>query len=388
MRLFAGQDYGLNRTYLDSEGGEMMERAKIDARQLLVLIVLFEHGSAIVIPLGIGAKQDVWLAILLGLTFGLLLFFIYYRLYRYYPNAPLTTYVQDITGPSIGKVLAFVYIVYFLYIASRVLRDFGEMLLTFAYPETPLFILNAIMILTVMYGVYKGIEVIARTGVLFLTLLYLLAVSGLILVISAGLVDIHRLQPVLEGGWRRVWKVVFAETLYVPFGEMIVFTMLFPYMNNPKKTKQAAIIGMVLSGLNLAIIMTINVAVLGADVVARSAFPLLDTIRRIRVANFLERLDILFMIALIIGGFFKISVFFYAAVIGITNVFRVQNHQRLVYPLGLMVLLLSIAIASNYPEHITEGLKVVTIYMHVPLQIIIPLCLLIIATIRHRYFKQ
>jgi spore germination protein KB len=366
----------------------MMERAKIDARQLLVLIVLFEHGSAIVIPLGIGAKQDVWLAILLGLTFGLLLFFIYYRLYRYYPNAPLTTYVQDITGPSIGKVLAFVYIVYFLYIASRVLRDFGELLLTFAYPETPLFILNAIMMLTVMYGVYKGIEVVARTGELFLTLLYLLAVSGLILVISAGLVDIHRLQPVLEEGWRRVWKVVFAETLYVPFGEMIVFTMLFPYMNNPKKTKQAAIIGMVLSGLNLAIIMTINVAVLGADVVARSAFPLLDTIRRIRVANFLERLDILFMIALIIGGFFKISVFFYAAVIGIANVFRVQNHQRLVYPLGLMVLLLSIAIASNYPEHITEGLKVVTIYMHVPLQIIIPLCLLIIAAIRHRYFKQ
>lgn len=366
----------------------MMERAKIDARQLFVLIILFEHGSATVIPLGVGAKQDVWLAILLGLTFGLLLLFVYYRLYRYYPDTPLTAYVQDITGPWIGKVLALIYIVYFLYIASRVLRDFGDLLLTFAYPETPLFILNAIMILTVMYGVYKGIEVIARTGELFLTLLYLLAVSGLILVISAGLVDLHRLQPMLEDGWQRVFKVVFSETLYVPFGEMIVFTMLFPYMNNPEKMKQAAIAGMVLSGLNLAIIMTINVAVLGADVVARSAFPLLDTIRRIRVANFLERLDIFFMIALIIGGFFKVSVFFYAAVIGTANVFRVQNHQRLVYPLGLLVLLLSIAIASNFPEHIKEGLEIVIIYMHVPLQIIIPLCLLVIAAIRHRYFKH
>jgi spore germination protein KB len=373
---------------LDSEGGEMMERAKIDARQLFVLIILFEHGSATVIPLGVGAKQDVWLAILLGLTFGLLLLFVYYRLYRYYPDTPLTAYVQDITGPWVGKVLALIYIVYFLYIASRVLRDFGELLLTFAYPETPLFILNAIMMLTVMYGVYKGIEVVARTGELFLTLLYLLAVSGFILVISAGLVDIHRLQPMLEDGWQRVFKVVFSETLYVPFGEMIVFTMLFPYMNNPEKMKQAAIAGMVLSGLNLAIIMTINVAVLGADVVARSAFPLLDTIRRIRIANFLERLDVFFMLALIIGGFFKVSVFFYAAVTGTANLFRIQNHQRLVYPLGLLVLLLSIAIASNFPEHIKEGLEIVTIYMHVPLQIIIPLCLLVIAAIRQRYFKQ
>lgn len=243
------------------------------------------------------------------------------------------------------------------------------------------------MILTVMYGVYKGIEVIARTGELFLTLLCLLAVSGFILVISAGLVDLHRLQPMLEDGWQRVFKVVFSETLYVPFGEMIVFTMLFPYMNNPEKMKQAAIAGMVLSGLNLAIIMTINVAVLGTDVVARSAFPLLDQIQRIRIANFLERLDVIFMLALIIGGFFKVSVFFYAAVIGTANVFRVQNYQRLVYPLGLMVLLLSIAIASNYPEHITEGLKIVPLYIHIPLQIIVPLCLLLIAVVRHRYFN-
>lgn len=165
-----------------------MEPVKINARQLFVLIVLFEHGSAIVIPLGVGAKQDVWLAILLGLIFGLLLFFVYYHLYRYYPDAPLTAYAQYIAGPWIGNVLAFIYIVYFLYIASRVLRDFGELLLTFAYPETPLFILNAIMMLAVMYGVYKGIEVVARTGELFLTFLYLLAVSGFILIISTGLV--------------------------------------------------------------------------------------------------------------------------------------------------------------------------------------------------------
>ncbi|KYD18183.1 hypothetical protein B4168_0149 [Anoxybacillus flavithermus] len=365
-----------------------LEPVKINARQLFVLIVLFEHGSAIVIPLGIGAKQDVWLAILLGLTFGLLLFLIYYCLYRYYPDAPLTTYAQHIAGPWIGNVLAFIYVVYFLYVAARVLRDFGELLLTFAYPETPLFFLNSIMMLTVMYGVYKGIEVIVRTGELFLTFLYLLAVSGFILVISAGLVDIHRLQPVLEEGWERVWKVVFTETLYVPFGEMIVFTMLFPYMNNPGKMKQAAITGMVLSGINLAIIMAVNIAVLGTDAVVRSTFPLLDTIQRIRVANFLERLDVFFMIALIIGGFFKISIFFYAAVVGTADVFRMQNHQRLIYPLGLMVLLLSIAIASNYPEHIKEGLKIVTIYMHVPLQIVIPLCLLLVAAIRHRIFKR
>lgn len=362
-----------------------MEQAKVNARQLFVLIVLFEHGSAIVIPLGVGARQDVWIAILLGLALGLLLFFVYRRLFEYYPGQPLTAYLPQIVGAPFGKLLAVVYITYFLYIAARVLRDFGELLLTFAYPETPLFVLNAIMALTVMYGAYKGFEVLARTGELFLTVLYFLALAGFVLVFISGLVDVGQLQPVLEEGWGRVWKTVFTETLYVPFGEMIVFTMLFPYINNPAKVGRVGIAGMVLTGLNLAIIMAINMAVLGPDTASRSSFPLLDTIRRIQVAHFLERLDVFFMIALIIGGFFKVSIFFYAGVVGAAHLFGISSHQRLVYPLGLLVLLLSVAIASNYAEHIYEGLKIVTFYVHIPLQVIIPVLLLIIAAIRQRF---
>ncbi|MED3718208.1 GerAB/ArcD/ProY family transporter [Geobacillus thermodenitrificans] len=362
-----------------------MESSKINVRQLFVLIVLFEHGSAVVIPLGVSAKQDVWISILLSLAIGLLLFFVYRRLFEYYPDQPLTAYLPQIVGAPLGKLLAIVYITYFLYIAARVLRDFGELLLTFAYPETPLFVLNAIMAVTVMYGVYKGIEVLARTGELFLIVLYFLAIIGFVLVFVSGIVDVTQLQPMLEEGWRRVWKTVFTETLYIPFGEMIVFTMLFPYINTPTKVGRAGVVGMVLSGINLALIMAINVAVLGPDTVSRSSFPLLDTIRRVQVADFLERLDVFFMITLITGGFFKISIFFYAGIVGAANLFGISSYRRLVYPLGLLILILSVVIASNYAEHIQEGLKIVTFYLHVPLQVIIPVLLLIIAAIRRRF---
>ncbi|MED4298816.1 GerAB/ArcD/ProY family transporter, partial [Priestia megaterium] len=56
----------------------------------------------------------------------------------------------------------FVYILYFMYDAARVLRDFGEMLLTSAYPETPLFIAHTLLMLVIIYTIRKGIEVVAR----------------------------------------------------------------------------------------------------------------------------------------------------------------------------------------------------------------------------------
>lgn len=361
-----------------------MERACISARQLFMLAILFEHGSAMVIPLGVDAKQDVWLAILCGMVLGGGLLFIYYRLFTYYPRLPLTSYSQRIVGSFFGKVLGLIYVLYFLYIAARVLRDFGELLLTFAYPETPLFILNTVMMLTVMYAVYKGIEVIARASQLFFFSLYWILILGFVLIIIAGAVDLRRLQPILEEGWEPIFHVVFTQTLYVPFGEMIVFTMIFPYLQKQEKVMKAGFLALFLSGINLAIIMAMNIAVLGADTVSRSTFPLLNTIQEIRVANFLERLDVLFMIALIVEGFFKVGVFFYAGVIGAADLFQIKEYQRLVYPLGISVLLLSIAIASNFAEHIKEGLQIVTIYMHIPLQIVIPFLLLLVAVLRQQ----
>ncbi|MDQ7862996.1 GerAB/ArcD/ProY family transporter [Peribacillus frigoritolerans] len=50
------------------------------------------------------------------------------------------------------------------------LRDFGDTLLTFAYPHIPLFVANAAFILVVVYTVRKGIEVLTRTGELFFCL--------------------------------------------------------------------------------------------------------------------------------------------------------------------------------------------------------------------------
>ena len=71
-----------------------MEKAKISASQLFVLIVLFEMGSAILVGIASNAKQDAWMAVLLGLVGGIAIFFIYYGLFVYYPDLPLTSYLQ------------------------------------------------------------------------------------------------------------------------------------------------------------------------------------------------------------------------------------------------------------------------------------------------------
>ncbi|MED4255896.1 GerAB/ArcD/ProY family transporter [Priestia megaterium] len=361
-----------------------MEKAKISASQLFILMVLFELGTSLLLPIAMDAKQDAWLAILFGMVLSFVLLLVYHRLYLYYPDLLPTEYMQKILGKALGSLLAFIYIFYFIYDVARVLRDIGEMLLTFAYPDTPLFIANALLILVIIYTVRKGIEVIARSGEIFFIFMYILAVTGFILIMCSGLIDFKNLRPVLEEGIFPILKVTFNQILYFPFGEAIVFTMILPYLKNPKKAKVTMIWATGLAGINLTITMIVNLSVLGVDLTARSQFPLLSTVQSIQVADFLERLDVFFMLALVIGGFFKISVLFYAAVIGTANLFKIKSPSRLSYPFGIIILFMSLTISSNFQEHVHEGIGVEMFVLHIPLLAIIPPLLLLIAFLKNR----
>lgn len=219
------------------ERGLDMEKAKISGSQLFVLVILFEMGSAILFGLGAGAKQDAWIAVLLGLIAGLLLFLVYHRLFMFYPDLPFTSYVQKITGNWIGRFIGLLYIVYFIYQAARILRDFGELLVTTIYTNTPIFVVHTLMILTIIYAIHKGFEVIARVGELYFGIIYFFAILGMLLITFSGLIHLENLQPILENGWMPILKTMTRQTINFPFGEMVVFTMVLPYLNDKKKRK-------------------------------------------------------------------------------------------------------------------------------------------------------
>ncbi|SDZ63663.1 spore germination protein KB [Evansella caseinilytica] len=362
-----------------------MEKASINPFQLFALMVLFELGSAIVITIGIEAEQDAWISILLALAAGVAVFMVYSYLYKQFPGHSLIDFSQKIIGKYPGWVLGLLYMLYFLYIAMRVLRDFGDLLLTSTMPETPLFVINFFMVMTIIYVLYLGIEVLARTGEFFLLLLLLLGILANMLILFSGIIDVNNLLPVLGNGWKPVFQAAFPLVLNFPFGEIIVFTMLFPYLNQGSKIPKTGILALVFSGLLITITTSMNIAVLGMEIVSRTTFPLLTAVGKIRVADFLERLDAFVVVTLVIGMFFKIAIFTYASILGVTKLFNVNTHRKLVFPLGLILLLGSVAIAGNFSDHLEEGLDVVPYYLHMPFQIYIPFVLLLITIVRKKF---
>ncbi|MGJ9386201.1 GerAB/ArcD/ProY family transporter [Salipaludibacillus sp. CF4.18] len=362
-----------------------MERAKITPFQLFSLIFLFELGTAIVLAPGIEASQNAWIAILLGLSTGIVIFLIYYYLFRQFPNLSLIEYLPKILGKYLGWFVGFMYTLYFLYQATRILRDFGDLILTSILPETPLMIVNLLMICVIIYVIYLGIEVLARTGEFFVLIFLLLGIFTNLLFLFSGEINIENLLPILEEGWTPVLGT-FPWMFTFPFGEMIIFTMLLPYLNNKNAALKVGITGLVISGVLIAFATTMNIAVLGVDIAERSTFPLISAISKIRIGEFLERLDAIAVLSLIIGVFFKIALFFYVGVLGTSMLFKVSKYKQLLLPMSILVSVGSISVAENVIAHAKEGSEIVPLYLHLPFQVYIPVLLLIIILIRKRFF--
>ncbi|HZG87699.1 GerAB/ArcD/ProY family transporter [Paenibacillus sp.] len=362
-----------------------MVRGNLTSFQLFSFMFLFELGSAIVVGLGMDAKQDAWLAVLLGMLPSVGIFAVYCYLYSHYPDRPVTDYIPIILGRWIGYPIAVVYIAYFIYIAGRILRDVGDLLIATNYNETPLFVVNGLLLLVVLYGVYLGLGTIGKAGELFL----LIAVSFILFLLAAlflspQAVKPEQLLPVLENGWKPVLATAFPLTATFPFGETIAFAAILPALKRRKSAWPAGASAIVLSGLLLAAIRAVDIAVLGAQYAAGSQFPFLETTRRISIGDFVQRMDALVLSTLVISAFFKIAAFGYAAVAGIRCLLRQWNVPAWlpIVAVAAAAYVASLKMARNVVEHLETGLELVPKTMHVPLQYAIPLLLAAVVFIR------
>ncbi|MBK1810348.1 GerAB/ArcD/ProY family transporter [Clostridium sp. YIM B02505] len=366
---------------------------KISSRQFLRMMILFQLGSAIAIPLATSAKQDAWIVILIGMAFGTILTCVYLSIFNKSEGNNLSEILEELLGRKLGKLIALLYIAYFLYTANRVINDFRIIIKSTALPQTPNIMVIFIMSVPVIYCSYLGVEAMGRGAVLLHKVVMFTIVILFLFAFINKLPKIERLEPVLEYGWEPILKVLFPLAIAVPYGETLTFMNIYSNVKDKDvhQIRKIALFSNVISGLILAVTSAINVAIISATVVELSIFPVLKTVGSIQIGTFIQRLDVLAILLLMLGGFYKILIFFYCSVEMTMSVFEVDIRYRsfLTVVLGMIMIVLSYYLMVNPIQHFHIGLDIVPLYVHVPLQFIIPgiLFILSVARKKNRYSK-
>lgn len=349
-----------------------MLKENISSMQLFMLIFNSIFGSAIVYGIGKEAHQDAWIAIMLTTLIGLGLMYLYYSISSSMPGKNLFEVMGYCFSRPIAILLSLVYVTYFLYMSSRLIRTFGEMITTAILPITPIEIVTLSLMLVIAYIIYLGLEVFARVAEIFTPYIWVFLIFILIFLLSSGEIQLDNLQPILGDGMKPLLKVMFSSLLVFPFGELVVFTIILASVTQLKKGKKVAFMAVLFAGTSLAFSSILMVLTLGVDVFQYTNFPLLSTTRLISIAHFLERLDVLVVFIMTMGVIIKSAIFIYCSLKGLEYVFR-KPYRYFAFPISMMVSIFSILIAVNFGDHL-EKLKSTFIYsFHIFMQLILPI---------------
>jgi spore germination protein KB len=363
----------------------MIEKGKISAAQMAMMMYPTIIATAILLVPAITARhanQDMWLSPLWASLVGFLTVHIAVRLHQLYPQKTLIEYSGDILGRFLGRAVGLIFLFFYLHASGLILREYGEFVVGNFLFHTPLIVVMGSMILVCSFTVRGGVEVIGRLAELSVPVVVIMILIIIILLIPD--MEAKNMFPIMEKGIMP--SLMGAIVPQGWFSEFLLIAFLLPYVADQNKGKKWGMISVTVVMLTLSFINIASLFVLGG-ITGHFVYPVASAVRYISIADFLEHLEAVITALWVVGVFLKISVFYYALVLGTAQWLNLSDYRPIVFPMGFFILLFAVWSAPNLME-LTRFLGSSFPFYILSVQVGIPLLFLFIAKWRKRTNNQ
>ncbi|SFU80317.1 GerAB/ArcD/ProY family transporter [Alicyclobacillus macrosporangiidus] len=333
-----------------------MSNVQISRFQMVIMLIWSILGTGIVtVPYVIAqfTVRDSWITGLLFAAGGLLSAGVAAVFLHALPNRNLTSGLIDAFGPWLGRMFGLWFLVWLYLINCTALREAESFVSITILPETPEYIVGLLAMAGISYMVYMGAEVPMRDGE-FITPLAII-VAPLLFALSMQHMDVHQLMPVLADGWQPILRGAMTPDLTFAL-EMLISLQFVRALRVSQTLPKDMITATAIITVLLTCVLEITTGVVGQST-SYLSYPVLETVRSIRVGRFLERLDTLYVMGVMSTVCLKLGVFHYAWCEGMKDVFKLSSHRIVAYSGALFVWAGSFAFfrSTQEMEHFIAG---------------------------------
>ncbi len=358
----------------------MLDKGRISSVQLLFLLAIAELATAFLYVPAITSKvagPDGWLSLLIPATiYASAVAAACVALGKRFPEQVFSEYLPEVIGLIPGKLLAVLYTGVLVHISSVMVIEGAQFIQSNFLTETPVLVLQLVLVGVAVYGSYLGIEVIARHNELVFPI-FILSLSILIILIAKE-IKMQNFLPVLENGIGPVLKGAMVPGVWR--GEVFIILWLYPYLNRKEEAYQAAFGMVLIATLLVTIVVAVTVGVFGDLYTSRLVYPVNTLARYISVASILERLELFIVIMWVAGVIVKLAVFFHTASIAAASTLGLKNYRGMVLPVALAAMIVGNIFYGTYVQ-VVDFLSQVWPFYGSTIELLIPVLILVISVI-------
>ncbi|HHY14380.1 MAG TPA: endospore germination permease, partial [Thermoanaerobacterales bacterium] len=269
-----------------------------------------------------------WYVTLISMLTALLGFTFTYLLLKKHKGKNLIEIFEIVLGRYLGAIFSGVLVLWFIFAASILLREFIEVLRVYELPSSP----TSFVMLTFVVGVgvicYFGLESITR----FTKLLFPILFFGFILVIfiSSSNYNYHHLFPAFGYG---ITKSIFnGIKRSAAYGEAMILAVFFHSLASIKRFRNASYIAIIISGLLNSLALLAYIMTFPYFTASRVLSLLYEMTKLIEYGRFFQRLDPIFFFIWNIGTFVTVTALFYTSVSIFCMIFRIKDIKPILIP--------------------------------------------------------
>jgi spore germination protein (amino acid permease) len=332
------------------KGDLMPEKGIINTNQFIwLLFSILAIFSSMQIPgmLIMQAGRDAWLSVLAAWFLDVMLALVYAYMGIRFPGENFVQYSITILGKYLGRIVGILFPLFFLLQCTLLLMGLNQLVKTVFLPKTPLEVIMVSSFLVVAYIGRKGIEVIARLAETLGPLFFISIVTLCFLVLPSF--HISRLKPQFDEGVAPF--LVGAPLMLTSFGVCIIMGMYIPLCNRPENGFLAKFSAVSMGALLVSLVTALSVGIFGIEDAQHMYSPGLQLAKMINFSNYLERVEMVWLLILVGSVIVGSASLFWAFGVGIAQVAGLKSYQSLIYPGTLIALTLSMV---SFPSSLQQ----------------------------------
>ncbi|WFA09924.1 GerAB/ArcD/ProY family transporter [Tissierella sp. Yu-01] len=327
-----------------------MPTNKIPTRQIIGFLIVarlsfsISRMPALDIP---PHNQNQWIMVLLSFVYVLIVYIPLVFLTNKFCNYSMVEYMKIIYGKLIGKVMGFLYGLYFAVGVVNSLTLQTELVTSSILPDSSNLVITVVVLITCAYistrgvvTIFRGVDIIFPAVMITLLGLLLLGFNNIDFSIFLPIINDSSFLDINHG----------ALILTLQFTDAFILLMVVSELEYKKDINKIFVISVAINVVLLIIAIIATQGTLGVEYSRHSVFPFLIYTRLIDFLRFIERIDLIFVVTWILVITTRITGFLYISTRVFRDVFnKDENEKFIIFIVSIFALIISMNIISSRP---------------------------------------
>ena len=329
-----------------------MSIAKIDRMQFFFIIPNLLFGKAIGVTSGVMARKlgaDTWLSMTIGFGIGILIMIMMIYLCSKFPEKTIVEFSKDLLGKWVGRGIGLLLALFFIMAYGASSDTMMLHLQQYFLPETPFLAICILYTFLCMYGVFLGIEVVARFSLVGFIMSVLISIA-MVIGTTEDVKPIN-LLPLMDRGFLSD----ISGSIYI-FGDIsmaiLAVGFLYPMLNKKKKVFRLTFWSMVMGAFLVILWPLYETMVLGPDLMKQYVVVCMQQIRCAQLTKYLPRYELIMVSFFVFEMFVQSAAMFFCAKYCFKQITGIKKDWILILPLTVVLIIVAYYMSVDHNKYI------------------------------------